>query len=159
MNMNKQGRISPNLPKPRKEPKHWSQRVSECIVSAGPEGNLNLTIRGGADNGQFCWLGEIRHDKVHYHSGKLHQDDIILEIQGQKVAGYTLRDLESWLGQVSKNAAPVMFKTVRSGKVSSDIPRSLKFWICNRQHMHKVCFNDFLYTASDLVNCQYGLHG
>ena len=128
MNMNKQGRISPNLPKPRKEPKHWSQRVSECIVSAGPEGNLNLTIRGGADNGQFCWLGEIRHDKVHYHSGKLHQDDIILEIQGQKVAGYTLRDLESWLGQVSKNAAPVMFKTVRSGKVSSDTQKSLRFW-------------------------------
>ena len=128
MNMNKQGRISPNLPKPRKEPKHWSQRVSECIVSAGPEGNLNLTIRGGADNGQFCWLGEIRHDKVHYHSGKLHQDDIILEIQGQKVAGYTLRDLESWLGQVCKNAAPVMFKTVRSGKVFSDTRKYLRFW-------------------------------
>lgn len=116
MNVAKAERVSPNPQKPRKEPKHWSQRVSECIVSAGPEGNLSVTIKGGADSGQFNWLGEIRHDRIHYHSGKLHQDDIILEIQGQKVAGYTLRDLETWLGQVSKNAAPVMFKTVKSGK-------------------------------------------
>lgn len=116
MNVVKQGRASPSPSKPKKEPKHWSQRVSECIVSAGPDSHLNLSVKGGADDGQFCWLGDIHQDRVHYHSGKLHQDDIILEVQGQKVAGYTLWDIERWIQQVSKNAAPVMFKSVRSGK-------------------------------------------
>ena len=101
--------------KPKKEPRHWSQRILEAVVSAGPEGLLNLVIKGGADNGQFCWLADVRHDRINYHSGKLHQDDIILEIQGQKVAGYTLRDVLDWLKQVSRNGAPVMFKSVKSG--------------------------------------------
>ena len=85
-------------------------------MSSGPEGLLSVVIKGGADNGQFCWIGDVQHDRVNYHTGKLHQDDIILEIQGQKVAGYTLRDTLTWLKQVSRNGAPVMFKTVKPGK-------------------------------------------
>ncbi|XP_013409201.1 membrane-associated guanylate kinase, WW and PDZ domain-containing protein 2, partial [Lingula anatina] len=105
--------------------KHWSQTVNECIVSAGPDGLLNLVLKGGADNGQFCYIGEVKHDKINYHSGKLHQDEIILEVQGQKVAGYTQRDLQAWVKQVSHNGAPVMFKTVHAGLLPKDLRQYL----------------------------------
>lgn len=106
----------PTKPKKDKDIKHWSQRVNETIVSAGPDGLLNLVIKGGADNGQFCYIGEVKNDRINYHSGKLHADEIILEVQGQKVAGYTQRDLQAWVKQVSHNSAPVMFKTVKIGE-------------------------------------------
>ena len=102
-------------PTKKKEVLHWSQRVNESIVSTGAEGVLNLVVKGGAENGQFCFIGDLKQDKINYHSGKLHQDGIILEIQGQKVAGFTLRDMLDWMKHVGKNSAPVMFKTVKSG--------------------------------------------
>ena len=107
---------SPSPQKDKKEARHWSQKVHESIVSSGPEGLLNLVVKGGAENGQFCWIGEVKQDKINYHSGKLCQDDVILEIQGQKVAGFTLRDLLDWLKHVSKNSSPVMFKTVKTSE-------------------------------------------
>lgn len=106
----------PVAPKTRKDSKHWSQRIQETVVSAVPEEGLGVTISGGADNGQFCCISDITHDQLTYHSGRLHTDEIILEIQGQKIAGYTLRDATIWLKQVSQNGAPVMIKTVKIGK-------------------------------------------
>ena len=106
------------LPPPnKKDVKHWSTKLQETVVSVPSEnGNNNsIIIKGGADIGQFCYLGEVRHDQVTYHSGKLRPDDLILEIQGQKVSGYTLRDVNIWLKQVSQNGAPVLMKTLRSG--------------------------------------------
>lgn len=103
--------------KPRKpDLKHWCQRIQETVVSALPEESLGVIISGGADNGQFCWISEIKQDQLTYHSGKLFTEEIILEIQGQKVAGYTLRDATIWLKQVSQNGAPVMIKTVKVGE-------------------------------------------
>lgn len=107
------------LPPPNKnDVKHWSTKLQETVVSIPPEtGNNNsIIIKGGADTGHFCYLGEVRHDQVTYHSGKLRPDDLILEIQGQKVSGYTLRDVNIWLKQVSQNGAPVLMKTLRSGE-------------------------------------------
>jgi hypothetical protein len=106
-------------PKPRKDgvgvKQHWSQRIQETVLSAVPDESLNIILKGGADNGLFCYVGEVKHDKITYHSGKLHQDEIVLEVQGQKIAGYTLRDASYWLKQVSQNGAPVMVKSVRTG--------------------------------------------
>lgn len=103
-------------PKPRREQKHWSQCVSETVVSTGQEDGLGIALSGGADHGQFVWIETIRNDQLTYHSGKLYVDDIILEIQGQKVAGYTLKDANFWLKQVSQNGAPVMIKSIKIGK-------------------------------------------
>ena len=116
LNMIKSKQPKPSPTKAKKEPKHWTQRVHESIISTGPEGILQLIIKGGADQGQFCWLGDLKQEKISYHSGKLHQDEIILEIQGQKMSGYTLRDCLTLLRQVSQNGAPVMIKTVKAGK-------------------------------------------
>ena len=82
---------------------------------------MNLVLKGGAENGQFCWIGDIKQDKINYHSGKLQQDDIVLEIQGQKVSGFTLNDLLDWLKHVGKNGSPVMFKTIKAGKIITSL--------------------------------------
>ena len=102
--------------KPRKEARHWSTKVQESIISSGAEGTLNIVVRGGAESGQFCYVGELKQDKLIYHSGKLQQNDIILEVQGQKVSGFILKDLLDYIKHVGKNGAPVILKTVRSGE-------------------------------------------
>ncbi|KAH3880823.1 hypothetical protein DPMN_004745 [Dreissena polymorpha] len=101
---------------PTIDPSHWSFRISETLVSALPDESLHVTLLGGADNGYFLYLDEIDHDKITYHSGRLEPGNIVLEVQGQRIAGYTLRDAMIWLKQVSQNGAPVMIKSVKSGK-------------------------------------------
>ncbi len=117
MNRSKQSK-SPSPTKSLKESKHWIHSVSETIVSGSPEGLLSVAVQGGAEHGQFCYVGDAKHDKINYHSGKLQKGDLILEIQGQKVAGFTIRDLLDWLKHVGKNGQPVMFKTVKPGKMT-----------------------------------------
>lgn len=109
----------PVAPKYRKDPKHWNHRIQECVLSCEREDGFGyaITIAGGADNGLFCYITDIKHDQLNIHNGKLHTDEIILEIQGQKIAGFTLRDGTAWLKQVGQNGAPVMLKTVKIGKV------------------------------------------
>ncbi|XP_052067223.1 membrane-associated guanylate kinase, WW and PDZ domain-containing protein 2-like isoform X2 [Mytilus californianus] len=118
-------------PKPQKDhnqQKHWSQRIQETVVSALPEGEFGIHLKGGADNGQFCYISELKLSQLTFHNGKLYVDDIILEIQGQKIAGYTLRDATIWLKQVGQNGAPIMVKTVKIGL----LPRDLKQYLAAR---------------------------
>ena len=138
----KQPPKSPSPTKAKKEPRHWSHRVNEVVVSAGPDGLLNLVVQGGAENGQFCYIGEIKQDKVNYHSGKLHQDEIILEIQGRKVSGYTLRDLLDFLKDVSKNGAIVMFKTIKSGEYRH--PKRCTFCVTRYATVDRDCLSGVL---------------
>lgn len=100
------------------DPNHWSFRVEESLVSALPDESLHVTLLGGADNGYFLYLDDIDHDRITYHSGKLHPGNIVLEVQGQRIAGYTLRDAMIWLKQVSQNGSPVMIKSVKPGTAS-----------------------------------------
>lgn len=125
----------PILQKPRRDPStgrasgpdtsHWSACVRETVVSALPDETFHIILLGGADNGLFCYVDEIDHDKVVYHSGQLQSDHIILEIQGQRIAGYTLRDAMVWLKQVSQNGAPVMIKSVKAGLLPKDLRQYL----------------------------------
>lgn len=117
----------PPLAPKRREQRHWSQCINETVVSTGQEDGLGVTLSGGADNGQFVWIDTIREDHLTYHSGKLHIDDILLEIQGQKVAGYTLKDANFWLKQVSQNGAPVMIKSIKIG-----LPKELRQFLTSR---------------------------
>ena len=106
----------PTPQKPREDARHWSSKIQESIISSGAESSLSLVVRGGAENGQFCCIGELKQDRIIYHSGKLHAGDVILEVQGQKVSGFVLDDLYDYVRHVGKNGAPVIFKTVKSGK-------------------------------------------
>ena len=101
---------------PSKPSRHWTQNVLECCCSFGVEGLRQISILGGADNGQFSWINKIQHTQIDYYNcPRLQTNSIILELQGQKVAGYTLRDTLDWLNQVSRNGQPVLFKTVQVG--------------------------------------------
>ncbi|KAK3797857.1 hypothetical protein RRG08_052456 [Elysia crispata] len=107
---------------------HWTKQVRETVASAFHD-DLPVSIDGGAENGQFCNLGLIRVDKINYHGGKLTSGDIILEIQGQKVSGYTQRDASLWLKQVSQNGAPIMIKTVPA---TGTLPKDLGAFLITR---------------------------
>ena len=101
---------------------HWSHLVTETTLSFSPEctpGVCPLSIAGGSEYGLFCLVGDqIKHNKLIYHLGpKLNTDDIILEVQGQKVAGYTSNDLKDWFITAAQNSNPVLIKTAKSGRL------------------------------------------
>ncbi|KAG8191377.1 hypothetical protein JTE90_006121 [Oedothorax gibbosus] len=79
-------------------PRHWSGEVRECRV--GERGTLDVPLAGGAQQGQLCY---VQRDTEH----GLREGDVLLEVQGQKVAGFTLRDAVAWLNHCAKGGAPV----------------------------------------------------
>ncbi|XP_072026608.1 membrane-associated guanylate kinase, WW and PDZ domain-containing protein 2-like isoform X3 [Amphiura filiformis] len=78
-----------------KPPKHWTQRAHECVITRDDNGSINIAVKGGAENGAFPFLSDIRQDRIQLRSGKLHVDEILLEVNGHKLAGYTLWDIEA----------------------------------------------------------------
>jgi hypothetical protein len=67
----------------------------------------------------FLQVGhDIDQSKVNYASGRLQPEDVILEVQGQKVAGYTERDVLAWLHHCCRNGNPVVIKTLPNGNYS-----------------------------------------
>jgi hypothetical protein len=134
---------------------HWTKQVRETVVSAFHD-DLHISLQGGADFGQFCFLGPIRVEKINYHGGKLKIGDIVLEIQGQKISGYTQRDAILWLKQVSQNGAPVMIKTVPS---TGSLPKDLSTFLLTRfkkgsvDHDLQQIIRDNLYMRT--VPCKY----
>jgi len=50
-----------------KKHKHWSDRVHESVVSRNQSGQLNLVIKGGAEEIKFPFFGPVKQDKVIYH--------------------------------------------------------------------------------------------
>nr|KAI8728720.1 membrane-associated guanylate kinase; WW and PDZ domain-containing protein 1; partial [Biomphalaria glabrata] len=120
--------MGPPPPEKRHE-LHWTKQIRETVASAFHD-DLSIEIDGGADNGQFCYVGHIRVDKINYHSGRITTGDIILEIQGQKISGYTQRDARIWLKQVSHNGTPVMIKTVPAS--SGSLPKELGAFLITR---------------------------
>lgn len=104
---------------------HWRQGVRETVLSTCTDGSLNFSIEGGSDNGEFAYIGEVVQNKVNYASGHLQSGNIILEIQGQKVAGYTQRDVVAWLHHCCKNGNPVVLKTVSPGSITKDLRQFL----------------------------------
>ena len=104
---------------------HWSHQVSEVTLSFSPDSEPDvcpLSIAGGSEYGHFCLVGDdIKHNKIIYHTGhnnKLQSKDIILEVQGQKVAGYTSHDLRDWVTAAGQNSNPVLIKTAKAGNTS-----------------------------------------
>lgn len=99
------------------EPKHWSQKKHESILCTQ---SLDLSLflsklKGGSDNGQFVYLDtSFSSTSIKLLSGKLYPNEIILEIQGQKVSGYTLYDVHSWIKQLVATYPAITIRTVKS---------------------------------------------
>jgi hypothetical protein len=104
-------------PSKQNEPKHWSQKKHESVICTQ---SLDLTqflskLKGGSDNGQFVYLDASFNSSImKLLSGKLYPNEIILEIQGQKVSGYTLYDVHSWIKQLVATYQSISVRTVKS---------------------------------------------
>ena len=96
--------------------RHWSDAVQEVLMSQSGDSSNAVMVYGGAENGQFCWIGDVMSDGIKYHhDGRLRANDVLLEVQGHCVAGYTLGDVTEWITVASRNSSPVLYKTVVSG--------------------------------------------
>lgn len=95
---------------------HWSTQYQEVLLSQTGDGQNSIVVLGGAENGQFCWVGDVIGEHMAYHNeGRLQIGDLLLEVQGQCVAGYTHADIVEWILFVGRNHSPVLYKTVSPG--------------------------------------------
>ena len=93
--------------------KHWSIKAHESLIRRNAEGNFCLNIEGGAENGLMPFIGDIRQDRIHYERGKLAPAEILLEVNGKKVAGMIKKDV---IALIKRSADPVSLVTVKQSK-------------------------------------------
>lgn len=91
---------------------HWSKAVYESYLTSSDD-TFELTIEGGSDNGQFPFIGYVPATNRSVSKG-----DILLEVQGQKIAGYTQRDVLNLLKHYMRNGNSVQVRAVKSGTFS-----------------------------------------
>uniref|UniRef100_A0A663EDJ6 PDZ domain-containing protein n=1 Tax=Aquila chrysaetos chrysaetos TaxID=223781 RepID=A0A663EDJ6_AQUCH len=97
-----------------KKKSHWTSRVHEIVIVRNPEGQLGFELKGGAENGQFPYLGEVKPGKVAYEGGsKLVPEELLLEVNETPVAGLTIRDV---LAVIKHCKDPIRLKCVKQGK-------------------------------------------
>ncbi|XP_047204565.1 membrane-associated guanylate kinase, WW and PDZ domain-containing protein 1b isoform X5 [Girardinichthys multiradiatus] len=102
---------------------HWTSRVNECSVGKDARGDLNVSLRGGAENGEFAYIGQINEDLVIYRDGKLNEGELLLEVENLSISGLPLYDVQTLI----KNCkSPVKLKSVRPGtKLNKDLKHYL----------------------------------
>eukprot|EP00063_Salmo_salar_P034249 XP_014009084.1 PREDICTED: membrane-associated guanylate kinase, WW and PDZ domain-containing protein 2-like [Salmo salar] len=100
------------MSKSLKKKNHWTNKVYESVICRNKEGELGFELKGGAENGQFPYLGEVKQDKVACQSGRLSQDELLLEVNETPVAGLTIRDVHA---VVRHSKDPVRLKCVKQG--------------------------------------------
>ncbi|KAM4562129.1 membrane-associated guanylate kinase, WW and PDZ domain-containing protein 1-like isoform 4-T4 [Odontesthes bonariensis] len=113
---------------------HWITKLNESAIIRDAYGELNVDLRGGAEKGEFPYIGQIREDAVVYQSGKLCEGEILLEVGGLSVSGLPLYDIYNVINYCK---GPVRLKTVRQGhKLNKDLKRflSLRFQKSSSDH-------------------------
>ncbi|XP_068449479.1 membrane-associated guanylate kinase, WW and PDZ domain-containing protein 1b isoform X2 [Clinocottus analis] len=105
---------------------HWTSRVSECSVSKDARGDVNVPLRGGAENGEFAYIGQVDEEVTVYKIGKINEGELLLEVENLSISGLPLYDVQT----VIKNCkGPVRLKTVRQG---SKLNKDLKHYLSQR---------------------------
>ncbi|KAM6928054.1 membrane-associated guanylate kinase, WW and PDZ domain-containing protein 3 [Xenentodon cancila] len=134
-----------------KKKKHWSTKVVECVVSWGNLGDFGSVVEvlGGAELGQFPYLGQMKLDVLVCHVGKLpYYGDVLLEVNGTPVSGLTNRDT---LAVIRHFREPIRLKTVKPGKVlNTDLRHylSLQFQKGSLDHKLQQIIRDNLYLRT-----------
>nr|XP_046238844.1 membrane-associated guanylate kinase, WW and PDZ domain-containing protein 3 isoform X2 [Scatophagus argus] len=134
-----------------KKKKHWSSKVVECAVSWGNLGDFGSVVEvlGGAELGQFPYLGQMKLDVLVCHIGKLpYYGDVLLEVNGTPVSGLTNRDT---LAVIRHFREPIRLKTVKPGKVlNTDLRHylSLQFQKGSLDHKLQQIIRDNLYLRT-----------
>jgi len=99
----------------------WDSVVESVFISDSNNVKLHFELFGGADEGQFPYIGPINVSDLtkiglHVSGGVIQEGDVLLEIQGQKVSGYTAADVSRWFKHCLQNKNPVVVRTVPKGK-------------------------------------------
>ena len=99
---------------------HWNEIVQETVLSAADPDKLFFALSGGADEGQFPHIGDIfslpEDAQVSVRGHGLQVGDVLLEIQGQKVSGFTGQDVFEVLRSCLMNGKMVVVRHVPKGK-------------------------------------------
>ncbi|XP_068168246.1 membrane-associated guanylate kinase, WW and PDZ domain-containing protein 2-like isoform X3 [Antennarius striatus] len=136
------------MSKSLKKKNHWTNKVHEAVITRGKEAELAFELKGGAENGQFPYLGEVRQGKGQIQSGKLAQDELLLEVNNMPVAGLTTRDV---LAVIKHCKDPVRLKCVKQGGVVDKDLRhylNLRFSKGSVDHDHQQIIRDNLYLRT-----------
>nr|XP_020469675.1 membrane-associated guanylate kinase, WW and PDZ domain-containing protein 2-like isoform X3 [Monopterus albus] len=136
------------MSKSLKKKNHWTNKVHEAVIARGKEGELGFELKGGAENGQFPYFGEVKQGKGLIQSGKLAQDELLLEVNDMPVAGLTTRDV---LAVIKHCKDPVRFKCVKQGGVVDKDLRhylNLRFSKGSVDHDHQQIIRDNLYLRT-----------
>ena len=102
---------------------HWNEIVQETVLSASNPDELYFDLSGGADIGLFPHVGDL-HSRpedvnVSVRGCGLNSGDVILDIQGQKVSGFTGQDVQEVLKQYLTNGKMVVVRAVPKGRIAS----------------------------------------
>uniref|UniRef100_A0A3Q3G2Y7 PDZ domain-containing protein n=1 Tax=Labrus bergylta TaxID=56723 RepID=A0A3Q3G2Y7_9LABR len=109
------------MSKSLKKKNHWTNKVHEAVITRGKEGELGFELKGGAEIGQFPYFGEVKQGKGLIQSGKLAQDELLLEVNNMPVAGLTTRDVQAVIKHCKD---PVRLKCVKQGEIYDEWPRA-----------------------------------
>lgn len=102
--------------------KHWSQKKHESILDLNKLSQVDLEklvltkLHGGSDHGQFVFLtNEFDSSNLNFlTNGKLLPNEILLEIQTNKISGYTLFDVVDLILKLYKSNKTITFRSVKS---------------------------------------------
>ncbi|XP_036386388.1 membrane-associated guanylate kinase, WW and PDZ domain-containing protein 3 [Megalops cyprinoides] len=139
------------MSKTLKKKKHWSSKVQECAVSWGDGEELSsvVEVRGGAELGEFPYLGQVKSEAVVCQLGRVPSPgDVLLEVNGTPVSGLTNRDT---LAVIRHFREPIRLKTVKPGKVlNTDLRHylSLQFQKGSLDHRLQQVIRDNLYLRT-----------
>ncbi|XP_031423338.1 membrane-associated guanylate kinase, WW and PDZ domain-containing protein 1b isoform X10 [Clupea harengus] len=124
---------------------HWTTKVNECAVYKDVRGELNAELFGGAENGEFAYIGQVNENAVVYKNGKLIEGELLLEVETLPVSGLPLYDV---LTVIKNCKGPIRLKTVRQGnKLNKDLKRYLsqRFQKSSPDHELQQIIRDNLY--------------
>ncbi|KAM6977278.1 membrane-associated guanylate kinase, WW and PDZ domain-containing protein 1-like [Aplochiton taeniatus] len=113
---------------------HWITKVNECAVSRSAFDELNVELFGGAENGEFAYIGKVQEDALAHSNGHFIEGDLLLEVEGLSVSGLPLYDIMTVLQNCK---SPIRLKTVRQGrKLNKDLKHflSLRFQKSSPDH-------------------------
>ncbi|XP_077445159.1 membrane-associated guanylate kinase, WW and PDZ domain-containing protein 1-like isoform X10 [Stigmatopora argus] len=113
---------------------HWITKVNECVIVRDGCSDLKVEVRGGAENGQFAYIGHVEEDALLYQGSKVNEGELILEVDGFPVSGLPLYDI---LTVMTSSQGPVTLRTVRQGnRLNKDLKHylSLRFQKASPDH-------------------------
>lgn len=97
---------------------HWAAKVHQATVSRNAQGQLGVTVLGGAEYGEFPYVGAAEVEGEAALPGdngecKLGEGELLLEVQGVRVSGLPRYDV---LEVIRSCKEPIVFKAVRQGE-------------------------------------------